>query len=234
MKRYTCLDVILIVLMGLGVAGVAHACSTCPRKDAELLSAHETVARYMGLTAHICRGLTSLCPDRCGDSGALATFAVVRYLHYEKHGEYGDPQAERLLVLVEDQHGRPKVPPLVRMAIRDLKEGATVLLSWHHEYVTRNGASWPERPIVRVLPIPEAGSAGWMAELDRLVRLRQPGWAGGRPGSEVWMIAVAEAIGVYDSLGHGPDPGSDEWRDALHRKVFESEEPAGEAEEQPQ
>lgn len=45
---------------------------------------------------------SDLCPDRCGHSGKLATFAIVKYLRYEKPGEFGDPRQEQFLVLIED------------------------------------------------------------------------------------------------------------------------------------
>ncbi len=234
MKRNSGLGILLLVWVGTGLCGEARACSGCRIQDAELLSKHVTVSRFTGLSGHECLGRTALCPDRCGDSGTLATFEVLRYLHYEKPGESGDPQAGQFSVLVEDQHGRPKVSPLIRMAIRDLPEDETVLLTWHHVNLASGGHASSERLIERVMPVPEAGSSGWMSELDRLVRLRQPGWSGGRLGSKAWMVAVAEAIGVYDALGHGPDPGSDEWRDALHHKLFAVEDPAGDEAEDPQ
>jgi membrane-bound inhibitor of C-type lysozyme len=43
------------------------------------------------------------------------------------------------------------------------------------------------------------------------------------PGSMAWMQAVALKLGVYDGQGHGPDPGSEEWLCAIHRKTFGSE-----------
>jgi hypothetical protein len=60
----------------------------------ETLARHETVAEFRGMNYHLCLGLTTLCPDRCGDSGTLATFRIVNYLNYEKLGEYGDPKCD--------------------------------------------------------------------------------------------------------------------------------------------
>jgi hypothetical protein len=49
-------------------------------RKTETLSRHVTVAVFQGISDYRCLGMTSLCPDRCGQSGALATFKVVRYL----------------------------------------------------------------------------------------------------------------------------------------------------------
>jgi hypothetical protein len=119
-------------------------------KQRELLSAHETVARFMGLKDHQCMGRTSLCPDRCGDSGKLATFEIVKYLRYEKPGEYGDPKQERFMVLIEDNLKQPKVPAAIRDAILALKPGDLVELQWNHDYVTQEGSKFPERPITKL------------------------------------------------------------------------------------
>ena len=123
-------------------------------KDAEEsrehLSTHETIARFAGLTEHVCLGRTSLCPDRCGDSGQVATFTIVKYLRYEKTGQYGDPKQEKFVVLIEDTMKNPKVPAAIRDAILALKPGDLVDLQWHHDYVTRNRSKFPERPISKI------------------------------------------------------------------------------------
>lgn len=118
-----------------------------PARQRELLSAHDTVARFVGLKDHRCMGLTALCPDRCGESGKLATFSVVSYLHYEKPGEYGDPRQEQFMVLIEDNMKNPKVPKAIRDGILALKPGDLVHLQWNHDYVTQDGSKFPERPI---------------------------------------------------------------------------------------
>jgi hypothetical protein len=120
----------------------------------ELLASHDTVARFSGLTAHTCRGLTSLCPDRCGHSGNMASFEIVGYLAYEKPGQYGDPKATEYDFLLEDNRGTPKVPDAIVQAVRELKKGDLVRLTWRHDYVTTTegggSASSPERPIVKL------------------------------------------------------------------------------------
>lgn len=123
------------------------------KESRELLSSHEVVARFTGLTDHVCLGRTSLCPDKCGESGKLATFAIVKYVRYEKSGEFGDPKQEQFLVLIEDTMKNPKVPAAIRDAILELKPGDLVDLKWNHDYVTRDGSKFPERPILKIAPL---------------------------------------------------------------------------------
>jgi hypothetical protein len=138
-----------------GVAVVMFAAVVARAGEAtekrELLSLHDTVARFAGLHPHTCRGLTSLCPDRCGHSGDMAVFDVVRYVRYEKPGQYGDPQGKEFRFLVQDTMKNPKVPQELAARVAALKEGDLVRLTWRHEYVTRTegggSSSFPERPV---------------------------------------------------------------------------------------
>jgi hypothetical protein len=123
-----------------------------PKKERQLLSSHDTVARFTGLKDHQCLGLTSLCPDRCGESGKLATFAIVKYLGYEKPGEYGDPKQEQFQILIEDNLKNPKVSAEIHGAVSTLTPGALVHLRWDHDYVTQEGSKFPER-VIRELSI---------------------------------------------------------------------------------
>ena len=93
--------------------------------------------------------MTALCPDRCGESGTLATFEIVKYMAYEKPGEYGDPKQEQFMVLIEDNRKNLKVPAAIRDAIVALKPGDLVRLQWNHDYVTQDGSKFPERPVIR-------------------------------------------------------------------------------------
>lgn len=102
-----------------------------PEKQRELLSSHNTVARFEGLKYHKCMGRTSLCPEHCGESGQLASFAIVKYLKYAKPGEYGDPKQEKFMILIEDNMGNVKVPKAIRDAVLALKPGDLVHLQWN-------------------------------------------------------------------------------------------------------
>jgi hypothetical protein len=121
----------------------------------ELLSSHDTEASFVGLKDHRCMGLTSLCPDQCGESGKLATFMIDKYLDYKKPGEYGDPKQEEFMVLIENNMRNAKVTVAIRDAILALKPGDKVHLKWNHDYVTKDGSSYPDRPIVTLKPIKE-------------------------------------------------------------------------------
>jgi len=118
-----------------------------PQEQRELLSSHDTVARFSGIKDHTCLGRTSLCPDRCGHSGKLATFEILEYLNYEKPGKYGDPKQEQFRILIEDNMGNRKVSDEIHAAILALKEGDKVRLKWNHDYVTRDRSKSPERVI---------------------------------------------------------------------------------------
>ena len=124
-----------------------------PAEKTELLSSHDTKAVFKGISDHKCMGRTSLCPDRCGDSGKLATFQITEYLAYEKPGKYGDPKQETFQVLIEDNMGNAKVPAPIAKAIMTLKPGDIVRLEWKHNYVTKDRSSFPERPIQTIEPV---------------------------------------------------------------------------------
>ena len=120
------------------------------------LARHATVAEFEGCSYHQCLGMTSLCPDKCGQSGTVAAFKVIRYVTYEKLGEYGDPKCEQFVFMVEDNMKTSKVPSGVRNAVNSLKKGDRVLLSWNHDYVTVDGSSGPDRPITKLEKLKES------------------------------------------------------------------------------
>lgn len=184
------------------------------------LARHETVAEFRGTNYHRCMGLTSLCPDKCGQSGTLATFRIVNYVKYDKLGEYGDPKCNEFAFLVEDNMKHTKVPADIRAAAYSLKQGDIVLLSWNHDYVTANGNSGPERPVTRLEKMADVGTQEWLHQIDRRAGVRDTAGHGPTIGSDEWMQAVSVKLGVYDKLGHGPTPDSTEWRNAIQWKAF--------------
>ena len=151
-----------LLMKGQPIVGASSAKSlqTAPEHDAirkdsapekrELLSSHATVAKFIGIKDHRCMGLTGLCPDRCGDSGKLATFEIIEYLDYQKPGEYGDPKQTTFHVLIRDNQGSAKIPDEILSIIDSLKPNTKVKLSWRHEYVTKDKASFPERPVTQI------------------------------------------------------------------------------------
>jgi hypothetical protein len=139
-----------LLLGGAVLSGCASrtATSTAAEKR-EILAVHETRAEFLGVEEHVCRGLTALCPDRCGHSGSLARFRVVEYINFESFSEYGKKQ-ERFQFLIKDNMGTVKVDIMLAEAIERLSPGDIVLLSWNHDYVTKEGSSYPERPVTKL------------------------------------------------------------------------------------
>ena len=142
---------VLFFLLALGSCGTWRAkAKEDPGEERQLLSRHETVARFAGVAYRQCLGRTALCPERCGSSGNFASFEIIRYLAYEKPGQYGDPEQERFTIQVEDNMGNLKMDEKWRDRIGGLKEGDVVRLDWRHDYVTRNRSSAPDRYITRL------------------------------------------------------------------------------------
>ncbi len=112
----------------------------------ETLGRHETVAEFQGVSEYTCRGMTALCPDRCGHSGKMAAFEIIEYIQFEKLSEYGKQQ-ETFSFLLEDNMKLLKVEKWIYDAVVRFDKGDRVFLFWNHDYVTKNGASGPERLI---------------------------------------------------------------------------------------
>ncbi|MBM4093218.1 MAG: hypothetical protein FJ224_11500 [Lentisphaerae bacterium] len=208
----------LAIAFSLVLTGLADGAEQGAK--AETLARHETVAEFQGTNYHRCMGLTSLCPDKCGESGPLAKFRIVHYVTYEKIGEYGDPKWDEFSFLVEDNMKHPKVPAEMHTAVNSLRKGDIVLLSWKHDYVTSDGGSAPERPLTRLEKIAPIGTQAWLNQIDRRAGVRDTAGHGPTIGSAEWIQAVSVKLGVYDKQGHGPTPDTDEWRNAIHWKAF--------------
>jgi hypothetical protein len=158
--KYTPRNLLAVATLHLMLTGWVGANETVP-DQVVTLARHETMAVFNGISDHRCLGLTSLCPDRCGHSGRMATFAIISYLSYEQRDEFGDPQSDTFAFLIEDTMQQRKVPSELFAAVTALQAGDHVLLSWDHTFVTINGASGPERPVTRLEKIaPEASAVG--------------------------------------------------------------------------
>ena len=153
------------LLLGCVVLAGGFVNSTQAAEKRELLAKQETVAEFTGLKFQKCRGLTSLCPDKCGNSGNVAKFRIIKYLVYEKPGQYGDPQVTEFLTQVDDNLGNLKLPQEQVELLRALKPGDFVRLAWRHDYVTKDGASSPERPLTKVEKLTEAAAAKLAGEV---------------------------------------------------------------------
>ena len=141
------------ILISLCLFGVAMSVMSAEGDKRELLAEHETVAEFLGLQFKQCLGRTSLCPDQCGQSGNFATFRIIKYVNYKKHGQYGDPQGTTFVTQVDDNLGKMKLPEAQVKLLRALQKGDFVRLDWHHDYVTTGGSSSPERPLIRVVKL---------------------------------------------------------------------------------
>uniref|UniRef100_A0A7M5XDB8 Uncharacterized protein n=1 Tax=Clytia hemisphaerica TaxID=252671 RepID=A0A7M5XDB8_9CNID len=119
----------------------------------DLLSRHETVAKFDGLEQQQCFFMTAFCPDQCGHGGTNGVFSVVKYLNYEKPGEYGDEKGEKHYVRVTDPVEASGLTPERKSVLESLKGGDYVLLSWNHDYVHTEGCSSPQRPITKLVKI---------------------------------------------------------------------------------
>lgn len=134
----------------------------------EMLSKHQTLAQFTGISYHQCRGLTSLCPDKCGESGDLASFRILKYVAYEKPGQYGDEQQKDYQFLVQDNMKKRKVSPELKATIDALQPNTYVLLDWQHDYVTREGSKFPERTVIQLKPITREEAAKVVGGADKL------------------------------------------------------------------
>lgn len=115
----------------------------------DTLSVHETIARFDGTEFIPCHFRTALCPDRCGHARTVAWFSILRYEKYEKKGQYGDEKATRFPMPISGE-ASPEVDPVRIEVVKKLKPGDWVKLDWVHEYVHRDGSSFPERVVTRL------------------------------------------------------------------------------------
>jgi hypothetical protein len=51
---------------------------------------------------------------------------------------------------MQDNMGKVKVPTNIKTAVESLQKGDYVLLDWQHDYVTKGGATFPERTVIQL------------------------------------------------------------------------------------
>jgi len=135
-----------VLLSGMfGVLASAAPATTSAEKR-QLLADHQTVARFDGVQYQLCRGLTAFCPDRCGESGEFANFKILAYTTYAPYSQYAQKH-DSFVIQVSDFDRQPKGDPTLLKTVRTLKPNDFVQLSWHHDYVTIDGSSSPQRPV---------------------------------------------------------------------------------------
>lgn len=157
-----------MVLTALAALGLNSDRVRAAEDGRKTLSEHETVAVFDGTRAHQCMGRTALCPNDCGDSGTMASFTIKAYVKYEKKGEYGDPKTNRFMFLVEDNKKNPKVSKEIADTVASLKPGDLVCLTWHHDYVTKDRSSFPERPIKQIQKLSAEEAAKLMEKAEKV------------------------------------------------------------------
>ncbi len=131
----------------------AMSLQAAPLPPAQELARNEVFAIYTGTKDIPCMHRTSLCPDKCGHAKKVAIFKVLRNDGYEKKGEYGDAKAEPNSEIYVDVNKDVEGQSLETLAmIKELKPAAQVQLTQVHYYVTKDGSSYPVRPIVKIQP----------------------------------------------------------------------------------
>ncbi|KAH0787848.1 flp [Histomonas meleagridis] len=113
----------------------------------DVLATNSTIARFEGIIHRPCMFRTALCPDRCGHAKDLAKFTILKYLNYEKKGQYGDEEATEFYANINPNAEEDRQQADIINIIKDLKVGDQVRLDWEHIYVNNNGCRYPERPI---------------------------------------------------------------------------------------
>jgi hypothetical protein len=166
-------------LLGLAAAGLLLTlCMWLNGADGgekrEMLSRHETVAQFEGIEFRQCMFRTALCPDRCGHSGNLATLRILKYLAYEKPGQYGDPQQTRYMFMVEDNRKNLKVSKALKETVDGLKQGDYVRLNWQHDYVTKDGSKFPDRVVQKLEKITRDEADKLTGGLDKIPEAPKP------------------------------------------------------------
>lgn len=137
-----------------------------PAESRKVLAVHKTDAEFTGIVNQPCRHRTADCPDKCDHGGAIARFKILAYRSHEKRGEYGEDKVETHAVRLRNTRGEARLDAALLAQIESLKPGAKVELDWTHDYVTRDGASFPERPITRLKIAGEAATPVNFLRLD--------------------------------------------------------------------
>lgn len=126
------------------------ATPAAPASNEKLLSHHDTQAVFKGTRQHRCRGMTMLCPDKCGDSGTLALFDIKAYNDYQQPDKYGDPKADQYVFMLASTTGTSDVSPETAELVKSLQVGDEVNLVWDHVYVSDDHGSYPKRVVRKI------------------------------------------------------------------------------------
>lgn len=111
---------------------VADTVSTQKGSKKPFTSSHIFTAKYEGTSFHKCLGRTIDCPEKCGESGNLATFNVIDYEVFDVNGQGGTEKLSKFELLISDYNKNDLDKPYVS-EIKNLKKGDDVII--HVEYV---------------------------------------------------------------------------------------------------
>jgi hypothetical protein len=140
-------DLLLSLLFGILLVGCrAMVQAPSPASSCETLAIHETLSTFQGITQKTCMGRTTRCPDSCGNSGLFASFKIEDYLSFESHSEHSKKQTH-YRVQLEDNHQTHLVSEELYQTLSSLSPAEKVHLTWKHDYISDNGASYPKRTV---------------------------------------------------------------------------------------
>jgi hypothetical protein len=168
MKPMTAKWLVLPAALACAAVFCAISITNAAETKREVLSKHQTVAQFEKVAYQRCLGMTALCPDKCGGSGDFASFRILKYLAYEKPGEYGDPKQTEYIFQVEDNMKNLKITKAMKDIVTALKPGDYLLLDWQHDYVTADGTSSPDRVLKKLQKITREEADKLTGGLDKL------------------------------------------------------------------
>ncbi|OJV36930.1 MAG: hypothetical protein BGO29_01985 [Bacteroidales bacterium 36-12] len=94
--------------------------------------------------------MTSLCPDKCGSSGDMAKFKVLKYIDFVVNGQSGTEKLENYQVLISDYYKNELEMPYVPI-IKNLKEGDEVTIHVEYVYDTTQDTVMPVENLISII-----------------------------------------------------------------------------------
>jgi hypothetical protein len=225
MNMFKTPDLLCLAVLVCGIVAAAEGARSPDKKPKlDTLAVHRTIARFEGAPYRLCRGLTAMCPDRCGHSGEFATFTIVEYLKYEKPGKYGDPRQTQFSFQVSGFDRKPKGDPKLRTIVSGLKKGDLVLLGWDHLYgEVKPGLTSPVRPVVELRKISQEEADRLRAEATKKTATDPGNRADSRnssqaPRGSVPLALVSAAAPKKKATAAEAEAAAKKWLDSLGDK----------------
>lgn len=162
----------------------------------ETMYAYAANATYLGSRHQPCRFRTSLCPHQCGHATDVYRFHLDQLTatknEASSHVRWVTPEEAGKEHLV----GEADLNSYIELA-KSLKPGDMVALEWSHDYVTRGGSSFPDRPVTRlVVAAAAAASVG-----DQTAAGDQAAYNFGPASSLIPLVYGLEAPGTPGKAG---------------------------------